>query len=114
MDTIKANQYISYNQKLISKNKKYEAIFQTDGNFCIYPYGSQRTHEHCKWSTNTYNKNAKYLKMQDDGNLVIYNKNNNPIWSSDTYYDVLYPQTSRLIMQDDGNLVIYTNNGPLW
>lgn len=56
--------------------------------------------------------NKKYkLIMQHDGNLVLYNDANTPLWSSVTpnmggYYFQL---------QYDGNLVLYTSaNAPLW
>jgi hypothetical protein len=53
------------------------------------------------------------LQMQDDGNLVVYDKNNVATWATgggggrDSPY--------KLIMQDDGNLVVYDKNGrPTW
>lgn len=48
--------------------------------------------------------------MQTDGNLVIYNKANTPVWSSQTYLPGGY-----LSVQGDGNLVISNANGvPRW
>jgi len=29
------------------------------------------------WSTNTYGRGPAYLRMQDDGNLVVYHKHSN-------------------------------------
>lgn len=55
--------------------------------------------------------NKYYLKMQSDGNLVIYNKSNKSLWSSKTNGN----SGSILCMQSDGNLVIYNkNNNPIW
>lgn len=63
---------------------------------------------------NTYwysTNNSYYLKMQSDGNLVIYNKNNKVIWDSNTSGN----NNSILCMQTDGNLVIYnSNNKAIW
>ncbi|MBD1899894.1 CHAT domain-containing protein [Trichocoleus sp. DQ-A3] len=51
-----------------------------------------------------------YLKMQDDGNLVLIKSNGTPLWAAGTN-----PNGSYTVMQDDGNLVVYDlNNKPLW
>lgn len=56
------------------------------------------------------NKNY-YLTLQLDGNLVLYDKNNNPIWASNT----AGKNVAKCIMQLDGNLVLYnTENIPEW
>ena len=55
-----------------------------------------------------YSPNRKYhLTMQGDGNLVLYDSNNNSKWSSGTAGSGLY-----VTMQGDGNLVIYDNATP--
>lgn len=57
-----------------------------------------------------YSRNREYrLVMQTDGNAVIYNSVNRPLWSSGTYG---YPHAS-LEMQRDGNLVVYRQAGHL-
>jgi hypothetical protein len=51
------------------------------------------------------------LTMQDDGNLVLYNKDNAPLWSSKTDKSDVH----RCIMQPDGNLVLYhVDKSPAW
>jgi len=53
---------------------------------------------------NLYNANGWYrLTMQHDGNLVIYNKANQPVWSSDTQGTSAH----YAYFQADGNLVLY-------
>ena len=50
--------------------------------------------------------------MQADGNLVLYNSLNTPVWSSKTEFNVSYP---RLKIQNDGHLVLYDwKNSPFW
>lgn len=57
------------------------------------------------------NSGTVKLVMQLDGNLVIYNAANTPVWASNTYGN----NGARLVMQQDGNLVIYrTNNTAAW
>ena len=51
------------------------------------------------------------LVHQGDGNVVLYNANNEPEWATNT----AGIDTSRFVMQDDGNLVLYdTANKPIW
>lgn len=50
--------------------------------------------------------------MQGDGNLVVYNKANAPIWASGTNGRDKPPY--KLVMQDDFNLVAYGATGPIW
>ena len=49
--------------------------------------------------------------MQDDGNFVLYDVNNEPVWASNT---VGFPG-AYLAVQEDGNLVVYNQDGnALW
>ena len=55
------------------------AIMQRDGNFVVYTEGK------ALWASNTNGRGFNYLKLQDDGNLVIYSKITNiPRWASGT------------------------------
>ncbi len=52
------------------------------------------------------------LILQTDGNVVLYNQQSQPLWSTNTG-GLITPGT--FIMQTDGNLVLYdTNNHPKW
>eukprot|EP01083_Nonionella_stella_P036360 99214_1 len=51
------------------------------------------------------------LKMQGDGNLVLYDGSNSSIWASGTYGQ----QNCHFRMQSDGNMVVYANHiYPVW
>jgi hypothetical protein len=54
------------------------AVMQTDGNFVFYTNSSLST---AAWSTSTYGNSGAFLNLQDDGNLVVYNSSNVPIWA---------------------------------
>ena len=55
------------------------AIMQRDGNFVVYTEG------YPLWVSNTNGRGFNYLRVQDDGNLVIYSKITNvPRWASGT------------------------------
>jgi hypothetical protein len=81
----------------------YRAAMQTDGNFVVYNSNS------AVWASNTGGNAGGYLRLQSDGNLVIYAAAGYPIWATMT------SGTSRLVMQPDGNLVAYRADGsPAW
>lgn len=105
------DEYLEQNQVISSKNGNYRMIFQQDGNLCVYKF-SQGGSDCWKflWCSNTSGKNAKRLRMQPDGNLVIYDSKQNFIWGTMTNG---HPRAV-LKMQDDGNLVMYDNNNPIW
>jgi cell division septation protein DedD len=59
-----------------------------------------------------WSNNGQYwLVYQTDGNLVLYNVNRTPLWSSGT----AGTSPGHVNMQNDGNLVIYDGSGaPVW
>jgi hypothetical protein len=96
------------NQKLVSRNGKYEARMQVDGNFVIYAENGQPI-----WATGTNGRGsgAYRLAMQADSNLVVYGSTG-ATWASGVRSGTA-PYT--LIMQDDANLVIYDSaNRAIW
>ncbi|MGV9549354.1 mannose-binding protein, partial [Streptomyces ardesiacus] len=57
------------------------------------------------WTTNRIR-----MVMQPDGNLVVYNEKDKPIWASMTF-----GENHRAIFQGDGNLVIHNGEDrPIW
>lgn len=50
------------------------------------------------------------LRIQTDGNVVIYSRTNEVLWASNT----LRKAITRFCMQSDGNLVLYNNLTPVW
>jgi hypothetical protein len=50
--------------------------------------------------------------MQTDGNLVVYNASNKPVWATNTLGK---GGTYVIIQGSDGNLVLYTSSdSPVW
>ncbi|EFJ17675.1 hypothetical protein SELMODRAFT_19034, partial [Selaginella moellendorffii] len=61
------------------------------------------------WSIETSNNGLKcVLRLQEDGNLVLYSSNKSVLWHSDTYcnYQNCH-ENAVLIMQNNCNLVLY-------
>jgi hypothetical protein len=91
----------------LSSGCYYRATMQTDGNLVLTSNASTRTPY---WSTGTAGSGG-YARMQSDGNFVIYNWADNPVWAAGTQGN----PGARLDMQSDGNLVVYSgSNSPLW
>ncbi|MDP4207459.1 MAG: hypothetical protein Q8928_01465 [Bacteroidota bacterium] len=68
-----------------------------------------------EWAPNTtvlVSPNQQYrLSYQGDGNLVVYDKSNKPLWNSQTNGKT----PNKLVFQGDGNLVLYgANNDVHW
>ncbi|KAG6468556.1 mannose-specific lectin-like [Zingiber officinale] len=78
----------------------YTLTMQTNCNLVLSDNG------HAVWSSNTGGKGTNcYLSVQTDGNLVIYDKATNVIWSSDTWSRWGGPYI--LILQRNRNVVLY-------
>ena len=68
-----------------------------------------------EWAPNTtvlVSPNQQYrLSYQGDGNLVVYDKSNKPLWNTQTNGKT----PNKLVFQGDGNLVLYgANNAVHW
>jgi hypothetical protein len=105
-------------EKLESQNGHYYAIMQSDGNFVIYstPPNNGKNNNNPVWWTGTHGQGVGPYKisMQNDGNCVLYDSKQKPLWHTSTYNKAVDPPYS-IIMQDDGNMVIYNSRGKhLW
>jgi hypothetical protein len=111
-DRLTRGQKLTAGQYLLSSNRQFKAIMQTDGNFVIYTY---------QWSaifnTATDGKNGAFITLQGDGNFVLYSKDGAVLrynYKSNNSNRRLPADVSTIdyvVMQDDGNLVGYTNGG---
>jgi hypothetical protein len=86
---------------------KYIFSLQTDGNFVLYGWGQ------VVWASNTVNKDAQRLILQQDGNLVIYTTQDHPIWSSNTGR-CNNTQRGHLTLTDKGTLELYRDLVVIW
>lgn len=56
------------------------------------------------------NGTSAFMNMQGDGNLVLYNYAQTPVW----YTVTAGHPGAYLVLQDDGNAVVYSGSTPLW
>ncbi len=87
-------------------NGNFKIIFQKDGNLVLYNDTTKTT----IWSARTHNKNATKLRMEHNGNLVIYTNNDTSLWNSKTnnnsgsYAELL--SNGRFIIKNSKNTMI--------
>ena len=105
-NSLSAGEVLTKGEYLLSPDAQSSLVFEESGNV-IYYSGLKKV-----WETKTEGSAASRLIMQPDGNLVLYNNNNSPIWYSGSS-GANQGQVS-LVTQPDGNLVIYSGSVPLW
>jgi len=106
------------------KNNCFELRLQLDGNvvlYFLYPdtaagagKGNKKkgkTAQVVRWASNTEGSDIKELKMQTDGNLVLYSQAGKVKWASDTDGN----HGAELELEDDGDLIIKVDpRGTIW
>ncbi|HEX7167943.1 MAG TPA: hypothetical protein VF230_13280 [Acidimicrobiales bacterium] len=103
-DTLPTRVVLHEEDSLVSRDGRFAAIMQNDGNFVVYHVGVGPI-----WATGTQNRPGAQMIMQHDGNLVIYWPGVGPIWSTGTS-----GSGHALVMQNDGNLVMYAAGVAQW
>lgn len=79
------NQALREGSMLMSHNRKVKLVVQSDGNAVLY-----RTRDgQALWGANQYPGKGAKLVMQDDCNLVVYDKDDKPHWDLKTDQDFL-------------------------
>ncbi|XP_029935235.1 mannose-specific lectin-like [Myripristis murdjan] len=103
--------YLSKNDELrkgdflISNNREWKALFQEDGNLVIYGWKPM-------WYSDTAGSDAMRLCMQADCNLVMYNKDDQPRWHTNSSKKQC--NMCRLHLTDDGTLVVQREGEDIW
>jgi hypothetical protein len=92
---------------LCSSSHQYQLIFQSDGNLVEYDLWNNRN---VVWSSGTYNVGAVKAVFQKDGNFVIYQQNNCPLWATGTnnYHG---DSGSKLVVDSGSQIIIYGTGG---
>ncbi|SEM39701.1 Lysophospholipase L1 [Luteibacter sp. UNCMF331Sha3.1] len=91
-------------QTVVSCDGGYRLDLQGDSNAVLYKAGVPL------WNTATVDRDAAGLRLDADGNFVLYSAFGTTLWQSGSGGH----DTARLFVQGDGNMVIYDNAGPIW
>jgi hypothetical protein len=98
---LRANQQFLPGYGVSACNGSTRLTLQTDGNLVLKD-GSK-----VLWSSGTAGKDARFAMLQNDGNFVIYDSDDQAIWNT----GVVGNANARLSVQNDGNLVLYRASG---
>ena len=102
-DTLNPGEMLKRGDYLTSENQQYSLVLERNGNLVLY--AGRRV----LWASNTPDQGIQGCAMQPDGNLVLYTRNDQPVWSTSTDGR----PGSFLVVQNDGNLVVYQPY-PVW
>ncbi|XP_035842070.1 G-type lectin S-receptor-like serine/threonine-protein kinase At2g19130 [Helianthus annuus] len=121
-DTIYANQFLSGNQTIISKDGNFELGFFKAGNSSNYyigiwykkvPFNPPTVVWVANRETPISDRFSSKFKLKD-GNLVLLNESNTPIWSTNM---ISTATPASVVLHDDGNLVLLygsSSSTPIW
>ena len=90
-------------QSLESRNGRYRLIYQGDGNLVILDLNVRGGKP--IWNSGTAGSAPGILKMQDDGNLVLYNQAGAALWNTETWLP--HQRGIFASLQDDGHLTVH-------
>ncbi|MDX6744158.1 hypothetical protein [Actinocorallia sp. A-T 12471] len=108
-DTLPPGGVLHGDDVITSPDGMFRLVYQVDGNLVLYRVCDGRP----TWASGTKGKPVGVCVMQADGNLVIYDPVQRPVWSSGTHEGK--DAGSRLVLQTDGNLVLYRpDDTPSW
>lgn len=77
-DILAIDQKLLQNQSIVSPNRKYFLIQQSDGNLVLYQTDTGKA----TWHTNTASGSGNFANLQADGNFVVYDSKGSPLWSA--------------------------------
>jgi hypothetical protein len=98
------------NENLYSPDDKYRTVIQNDCNLVTYKDGV------AIWNSQTQGKGSGcYARINNDGNFVVYDSQNNVIWQTKTVNSGVDDSPYNVVLENTGNLVIYSrSNKCIW
>nr|XP_011461962.1 PREDICTED: G-type lectin S-receptor-like serine/threonine-protein kinase At4g27290 [Fragaria vesca subsp. vesca] len=122
-DSITTIQSLSGDQTIVSAGGVFQLGFFTPGtasNFYIGMWYTQVSERTIVWVANreqpVFDIFSSVLKISD-GNLVLYDESNTPIWSTNVASNITLGTSIQAVLLDDGNFVLRPESGsshPLW
>jgi hypothetical protein len=94
---------LNRDQQIVSKNGRYLARMQSDGNFVLYDTSTSPWA--APWSSATFSSYNTWVHMQTDGNFVVYASDGFGVWALCSTHT--FRSSTIMRLQDDGNLVLY-------
>ncbi|OJJ42411.1 hypothetical protein ASPZODRAFT_147396 [Penicilliopsis zonata CBS 506.65] len=107
-NTLGNGEWLNVGQSLFSQDGSVELRMQSDGKIAVYWGGECRFQ-----NTATQRNDIKGIIMQEDGNMVIYDHHQKPVWATNTGPGGPGDSTVICTVQNDGNVVLYKGT-PIW
>lgn len=111
-NTLRAGQYLIPGQCIQSENDAYRLIYQADGNLVLY----QTSDGKALWATLPTDAQTcpawRFYVQGDDGNIVVYQSEGNPVWSSNVYGQQY--AGSNLVLSETGNFEVHKDDQTIW
>lgn len=102
---LKPGEQLRPGESITAADGSFRLLFQADDrNLVVY----DRTNR-AVWEARTRNLGGDLVRMQTDGNLVVY-RGSTALWQSGTSNN----PGAAVTMQADGNLVVYRNGAAIW
>jgi len=91
---------------LLSRNGRFKLLLQNDGNIVLKRYP-----EITRLGIDTYGTgDGNYFKLQKDGNVVLYNRNNEPLAATGTDgkpgHHLVLQNSGRLVLHDERHRIL--------
>jgi hypothetical protein len=102
--TLESGQTLYQNQYVTSCDRQNMFVHVADGQIVLYHNGT------ALWWSGVHDSTSNTLTMQNDGNLVEYNRSGRAIWATNTSGQ----WGAALSVQDDCNVVLYANGRAVW
>lgn len=120
---MRAGDWLTTDQYLVSEGNHFHAVMQGDGNFCIYQGASpQQRHGTNKWCTmRAPGKGQYFAVLQHDANFCVYkgagpSNNQGLVWCASHKSQSINPPYYFMVLQNDNmrepNLAIYRGSAP--
>ncbi|KAE8377664.1 bulb-type lectin domain-containing protein [Aspergillus bertholletiae] len=104
-NTLGNGEWLKVGQSLWSEDGSVEFKMQHDGKIAVYVDGE------CKFqNTKEQREDVQGIRMQTDGNLVMYDHNDSALWHTNTATN---DGPVICAVQNDGNVVLYKGT-PIW
>jgi hypothetical protein len=88
-DTLNPGDSLRVGDSITSANGRYLFVYQADSNLILYKNYRFQDRKYL-WASNTWDKPAGVCIMQPDGNLVMFDSNQQPVWASGIKCDMRY------------------------
>ncbi len=97
---------MSQGDYLESANGDYRLSLQGDGNLVL----RETSTGDAEWASDTADEGGTHVKVQGDGNFVMYTSSSDPVWASGP----ARAGGNELLLEDDGALVLYDDGSAVW